>query len=116
MSTTPTLPARSRRDRATACSICRRSKAQASPSADRKSTRLNSSHVKSSYAVFCLKKQIQKLLLCRMAGENCQPSPVTVRQSSRGRYRNSTTDYHYRNKTVELMKRYTASLTFWIIL
>src|SRR5690606_41966080 len=28
------------------------------PSADRKSTRLNSSHVKISYAVFCLKKKI----------------------------------------------------------
>src|SRR5690606_41546628 len=27
---------------------------------DRKSTRLNSSHVKISYAVFCLKKKIQK--------------------------------------------------------
>src|SRR5690606_41194636 len=30
-------------------------------SADRKSTRLNSSHVKISYAVFCLKKKIQTL-------------------------------------------------------
>src|SRR5690606_40716284 len=28
--------------------------------ADRKSTRLNSSHVKSSYAVFCLKKKTKK--------------------------------------------------------
>src|SRR5690606_39556854 len=28
--------------------------------ADRKSTRLNSSHVKISYAVFCLKKKMQK--------------------------------------------------------
>src|SRR5690606_41748255 len=28
---------------------------------DRKSTRLNSSHVKSSYAVFCLKKQIRAI-------------------------------------------------------
>src|SRR5436309_11033495 len=28
--------------------------------ADRKSTRLNSSHVKISYAVFCLKKKIQR--------------------------------------------------------
>src|SRR5690606_42099172 len=28
-----------------------------SPPADRKSTRLNSSHVKNSYAVFCLKKK-----------------------------------------------------------
>src|SRR5690606_40297106 len=31
--------------------------------ADRKSTRLNSSHVKISYAVFCLKKKKQTLLL-----------------------------------------------------
>src|SRR5436309_8927197 len=29
---------------------------------DRKSTRLNSSHVKISYAVFCLKKKINQLL------------------------------------------------------
>src|SRR5690606_39706868 len=29
------------------------------PNLDRKSTRLNSSHVKKSYAVFCLKKQIK---------------------------------------------------------
>src|SRR5690606_30608115 len=31
----------------------------ADPSADRKSTRLNSSHVKISYAVFCLKKKTE---------------------------------------------------------
>src|SRR6266511_5997565 len=30
---------------------------------DRKSTRLNSSHVKTSYAVFCLKKKKQKLVM-----------------------------------------------------
>src|SRR5690606_41953439 len=30
------------------------------PSGDRKSTRLNSSHVKISYAVFCLKKKISR--------------------------------------------------------
>src|SRR5690606_41480469 len=30
--------------------------------ADRKSTRLNSSHVKSSYAVFCLKKKNRSIL------------------------------------------------------
>src|SRR5699024_12634542 len=49
---------------------CRRSRAdrspirpRASPSAarDRKSTRLNSSHVSISYAVFCLKKKNKKL-------------------------------------------------------
>src|SRR3989442_9802589 len=31
--------------------------------ADRKSTRLNSSHVRISYAVFCLKKKKQRLLI-----------------------------------------------------
>src|SRR5436305_11254144 len=31
-----------------------------SPLLDRKSTRLNSSHVRISYAVFCLKKKIKK--------------------------------------------------------
>src|SRR3989442_11344184 len=33
-----------------------------SPSPDRKSTRLNSSHVRISYAVFCLKKKKQSFL------------------------------------------------------
>src|SRR5690625_1125487 len=36
----------------------------ASPSRDRKSTRLNSSHVAISYAVFCLKKKNQLLFIC----------------------------------------------------
>src|SRR5690554_7023187 len=34
-----------------------------SPGIDRKSTRLNSSHVRISYAVFCLKKKIKKIFL-----------------------------------------------------
>src|SRR5690606_41000842 len=34
------------------------------PTADRKSTRLNSSHVKISYAVFCLKKKKPKEAAC----------------------------------------------------
>src|SRR5690606_40931748 len=43
---------------------------------DRKSTRLNSSHVKISYAVFCLKKKklIQEaleVLSCRLLGGGC---------------------------------------------
>src|SRR5271167_5105696 len=37
-----------------------RSAATASPTLDRKSTRLNSSHVSISYAVFCLKKKKKK--------------------------------------------------------
>src|SRR5690606_41938982 len=36
-----------------------------SPKQDRKSTRLNSSHVKISYAVFCLKKKIVQIELQR---------------------------------------------------
>src|SRR5690606_40576824 len=39
------------------------------PGLDRKSTRLNSSHVKSSYAVFCLKKKKQAIrVLTRRTG------------------------------------------------
>src|SRR5207249_10943806 len=34
---------------------------RSSPPPDRKSTRLNSSHVSTSYAVFCLKKKTQRL-------------------------------------------------------
>src|SRR6266700_6097587 len=37
-----------------------RADGQAGPRPDRKSTRLNSSHVKISYAVFCLKKKKKK--------------------------------------------------------
>src|SRR5690606_41267138 len=33
---------------------------------DRKSTRLNSSHVKISYAVFCLKKKTRRAIMCMM--------------------------------------------------
>src|SRR5205807_6623583 len=33
---------------------------------DRKSTRLNSSHLVISYAVFCLKKKMQPVLVCRV--------------------------------------------------
>src|SRR6266511_5304010 len=42
---------------------------------DRKSTRLNSSHVKTSYAVFCLQKKKQK----RTGGCEGQTSPSRVR-------------------------------------
>src|SRR5436305_11251102 len=37
-----------------------RSRAVAAPVSDRKSTRLNSSHVRISYAVFCLKKKSRR--------------------------------------------------------
>src|SRR5690606_41871217 len=43
---------------------------KAGPTADRKSTRLNSSHVKISYAVFCLKKKKSTYNLQR-----CQRNP-----------------------------------------
>src|SRR5690606_40525017 len=36
------------------------------PDLDRKSTRLNSSHVKISYAVFCLKKKNRDVQACRL--------------------------------------------------
>src|SRR5204862_1234255 len=41
----------------TSCGAAARSISRCSGSPDRKSTRLNSSHVESSYAVFCLKKK-----------------------------------------------------------
>src|SRR5688572_33158841 len=43
-------------------SVSSRSRAVQSEGADRKSTRLNSSHSQTSYAVFCLKKKKIKLL------------------------------------------------------
>src|SRR5688572_31580178 len=42
------------------------------PGADRKSTRLNSSHSQISYAVFCLKKKSNKLLRTVDAAEDAQ--------------------------------------------
>src|SRR5207249_9225582 len=45
---------------------------------DRKSTRLNSSHVSSSYAVFCLKKKTQRLV---GRGSNGR-QPMFVRHAS----------------------------------
>src|SRR2546430_7063710 len=41
---------------------------------DRKSTRLNSSHSQISYAVFCLKKKKNKIIIIHMS-----PSPLTYR-------------------------------------
>src|SRR5690625_6743972 len=42
----------------------RRARAWVVSSADRKSTRLNSSHVAISYAVFCLKNKVQTAINC----------------------------------------------------
>src|SRR5699024_12824389 len=39
---------------------------------DRKSTRLNSSHVSISYAVFCLKKKKRRQTLCRRGRCDCR--------------------------------------------
>src|SRR5215469_17250931 len=44
-----------------------------SASGDRKSTRLNSSHVETSYAVFCLKKKKNKLLTVIHRQKNNNP-------------------------------------------
>src|SRR5256885_12292022 len=43
--------------------------------ADRKSTRLNSSHLVISYAVFCLKKKKQKCARCRPLTDNSRFGP-----------------------------------------
>src|SRR2546426_6168094 len=43
--------------------------ARASANADRKSTRLNSSHLVISYAVFCLKKKKKEEILCAVREE-----------------------------------------------
>src|SRR3989442_10720399 len=47
----------------------------AEPGPDRKSTRLNSSHVRISYAVFCLKKKKGDYHLCLLPCERF-PNPV----------------------------------------
>src|SRR5258705_9084480 len=44
---------------------------------DRKSTRLNSSHLGISYAVFCLKKQLEGSRRC-LAGRASGPSHVSI--------------------------------------
>src|SRR5438874_5867488 len=41
---------------------------------DRKSTRLNSSHVEISYAVFCLKKKNKRVMWLILRAENWRPS------------------------------------------
>src|SRR5256885_7353778 len=46
------------------------------PETDRKSTRLNSSHLVISYAVFCLKKKITTLLFTLMAATAQYPFDV----------------------------------------
>src|SRR5690606_37207824 len=67
------------------------------PGPDRKSTRLNSSHVKSSYAVFCLKKKREHTCPCRFRCSGTRgrvkgsPDPgQTVSMHCRGHHRCST--------------------------
>src|SRR2546422_6139811 len=62
-------PARSRRRKCERMACCRAARCQSygalatgGPAADRKSTRLNSSHGYISYAVFCLKKKKKEYL------------------------------------------------------
>src|SRR5436853_3362462 len=48
------------------------------PSQDRKSTRLNSSHLGISYAVFCLKKKTERLIMVRLLSMNGAPLTATT--------------------------------------
>src|SRR5258705_6723716 len=43
---------------------------------DRKSTRLNSSHLGISYAVFCLKKKKKKIMIATSLAQTAYPSPA----------------------------------------
>src|SRR5256885_12154157 len=61
----------------------RGSSAVPTPATDRKSTRLNSSHLVISYAVFCLKKKISchrscKVGLHRHAWQDCHPASLLL--------------------------------------
>src|SRR6266496_4289523 len=53
-------PCQRRSERSSATDQCRTPRAHERQHLDRKSTRLNSSHVEISYAVFCLKKKKKK--------------------------------------------------------
>src|SRR6267378_3129776 len=61
-----------------------------SPSADRKSTRLNSSHVEISYAVLCLKKKKTQA----DTGHGTQSSPTPGAQTSYSGFRAYRYDQH----------------------
>src|SRR5688572_25868373 len=51
------------------------------PGLDRKSTRLNSSHSQISYAVFCLKKKNQLILVLLIWSDEVQSCPHSLRSS-----------------------------------
>src|SRR5262252_3845035 len=66
---------------ATCCHTCRRAFRCPSPAADRKSTRLNSSHTVISYAVFCLKKKTTALsrpFVDKTLTSACRPTKIYV--------------------------------------
>src|ERR1022692_3756467 len=48
---------------------------------DRKSTRLNSSHLVISYAVFCLKKKTNTILTAPARRRGCGPAPAQHREA-----------------------------------
>src|SRR5690554_7318980 len=48
------------------------------PPGDRKSTRLNSSHVRISYAVFCLKKKKKNIPKIARSYNNCDLEPTSI--------------------------------------
>src|SRR5262245_63700503 len=49
---------------------------------DRKSTRLNSSHLGISYAVFCLKKKTKNNVLLRKQNDDCRQSIKNVKHDA----------------------------------
>src|SRR5437870_9928224 len=59
---------------------------------DRKSTRLNSSHVAISYAVFCLKKKNKKT---QNTNEPTQPQKTILLQMKKQTTNGATTDSHH---------------------
>src|SRR5690606_40742098 len=92
--TPPTVPPRRGTSATTKVSGARTgaasSTAKKGSTRDRKSTRLNSSHVKISYAVFCLNKEIDADPQqpghgagLRQYGAGAQPQPPTARQCHR---------------------------------
>src|SRR6266403_3458660 len=53
-------------------------RARCTPGGDRKSTRLNSSHVEISYAVFCLKKKKNKTYVILLLKKKKKPKPKQI--------------------------------------
>src|SRR6266700_2102380 len=114
------LPIRTTRDRGTCCSWRTTSSAAC---CDRKSTRLNSSHVKISYAVFCLKKKKSAVSLgvadapasetrCAVPGRNsplCHADTGNPRRRADPDCRGDSVDFFFFNDTATT-EIYTLSL------